>query len=99
MFDPLREQVTGAGLYTVSEEEAARLVPYDFVKLHIKGVEVTKAQYLEQMAAAFLLETGGIPATGIELVQQELSWPNIGWKFYYQVRRRTPEAKKAPADP
>lgn len=74
--------------YTISDEEAERLIPAtDFLKLHIEGVAVTRAKYLEQMAAAFILETG-VPATHIELVEQDLPWPQIGKKFYYRIRKQ-----------
>ena len=57
----------------------------DLQKLYIENVEVSKATYLEQMAANFILETG-VPATHCVLVQEQLPHPQYGWRFYYRLR-------------
>lgn len=69
--------------YIISDAEAERLLPVDHLKLHIEGVEVSKAQYLERMAAAFMVQTG-TPAAECELVQQALERPQYGWRFFYR---------------
>ena len=70
---------------TISEAEAEHLMPGDFMRQHLEALNTTKAKYLEQMAAAFVLEVG-VPASSVELVQQELPHPQIGWRFFYRVR-------------
>lgn len=69
----------------LSDEEADWLFPGPALNLHLQGIQATKAEYLEKMAAAFILETG-LPASEIELVQQDLPAPQVGVKFYYRAR-------------
>jgi len=72
--------------FEITDEEADYLIPRDIVNLHIENVQTTKAQYLEKMAAAFVLETR-IPITECELVQQTLPHPQVGWRFFYRIRK------------
>jgi hypothetical protein len=70
---------------TLTDEQAERLMPGALATQVMQEMETTKAKYLEQMAAAFLLEVG-VPASEIELVQQDLPHPQIGWRLFYRVR-------------
>ena len=74
-------------LFQVTDDLADFLLPStnEILMDHLRKIEMTKAQYLEKMAAAFMLEVG-VPVSRIELVQQQLQHPQYGWKFYFQVR-------------
>jgi hypothetical protein len=71
--------------HEVTAALAEILMPGELVRKRLEQMETTKARYLEQMAAAFVLEVG-VPATHIELVQQELPRPQYGWKFFYRIK-------------
>lgn len=60
-------------------------LPENPLKDHLIKVETARAEYLEKLAAAFLVETG-LPASEVVLVQKQLPNPNIGWEFYFKRR-------------
>lgn len=72
----------------ITDEEAEQLMPGPASMFeHLRTLQTTKAEYLEKMAASFVLMTG-VPATECELVQEQLKHPSIGWKFYFRIRGR-----------
>lgn len=70
----------------LTPEEVERLMPGDnLFSEQLKRIYETKQQYLEEMAAAFILKTR-IPADQCELVQQQLPHPQYGYRFFFRVR-------------
>ena len=82
MGNPLKYE-----LPEVTDLLAEQLIPghHDIVQKHLERVHMTKAQYLEQMAAAFMVQTG-TPAAECVLVEEPLPWPQVGTRFYYKRR-------------
>lgn len=82
-----QNEIARTGLGTIGDALADALAPdNELLTAKLAEIEMTKAEYLEKMAAAFIVETG-IPASECVLVQQELPKPQIGWKFYFERRK------------
>jgi hypothetical protein len=70
----------------ITDEQAEDLIPGDIAREAAMRIGMTKAQYIEKMAAAYVVLTN-IPADQCMLVQEALEWPQVGYRFYFQRRR------------
>ena len=71
----------------MDDEMANLLVPDNsFILEKLRELEMTKAQYLEKMAAAYISEVK-IPITECEMVMEQLPHPLYGYRIYFQTRK------------